>query len=165
MATLLFDLLTDQEAADRANVFDIPLLADSLDQAATWIGTIAAACGRSLGFFGVSTGAAAGLVAAARRQDVLAIVSRGGRPDFAGDALEDVTPPTLLVVGGHDPEVPALNRAAYRHLHCERVLELGPAATHLFEEPGTPGAGVALGRSWFLQHLDLSAAEACDAAS
>jgi putative phosphoribosyl transferase len=116
-----------------------------------------------LGFLGASTGAAAGLVAAARRQDVRAIVSRGGRPDFAGDALEDVTALTLLAVGVHDPEEPA--RAAYPHLHCERVLELGPAATHLFEEPGTPGAGVALGRAWFLHHLDPSAAEACHAAS
>jgi putative phosphoribosyl transferase len=165
VATLLFDLLTDEEAADRANVFDIALLADRLDQAATWVSTIAAVRGLPLGFFGASTGAAAALVAAAGRQDVRAIVSRGGRPDLAGDALENVTAPTLLIVGGHDPEVLALNRSAYRHLQCERLLEVVPAATHLFEEPGTLEAVVALARAWFVQHLDPSAAEARHAVS
>ena len=165
VATLLFDLLTDQEAADRTNVFDIALLADRLDQAATWLGTIAAGRDLPLGFFGASTGAAAALVAAAGRHDVRAIVSRGGRPDLAGDALEKVTAPTLLIVGGHDPEVLALNRAAYRHLHCERRLEVVSGATHLFEEPGTLEAVVALARAWFVQHLDPSAAEARHAVS
>ena len=160
MATLLFDLLTDQEAADRANVFDIPLLADRLDQAATWVGTIAAGRNLPLGFFGASTGAAAALVAAAGRRDVRAIVSRGGRPDLAGDALENVIAPTLLIVGGHDPEVLALNRSAYRRLRCERRLEVVPGATHLFEEPGTLESVVALARAWFLHHLDRRAEEA-----
>lgn len=153
VATLLFDLLTEQEASDRANVFDIPLLADRLDQAATWLGTIAAGRGLPLGFFGASTGAAAALVGAARRRDVQAIVSRGGRPDLAADALPDVTAPTLLIVGGDDPDVLALNRAAYRRLHCERRLDVVPGATHLFEEPGALATVVTLDRAWFLQHL------------
>ena len=160
MATLLFDLLTEQEAANRANVFDIPLLADRLDQAATWVSTSAAGRNQPLGFFGASTGAAAALVAAAGRQDVRAIVSRGGRPDLAGDVLETVTAPTLLIVGGHDPEVFALNRSAYRHLRCECRLEVVPGATHLFEESGTLESVVALARAWFLQHLDREAEEA-----
>jgi dienelactone hydrolase len=160
IATLLFDLLTDQEAAERANVFDIPLLADRLDQAATWVSTIAAGRNLPLGFFGASTGAAAALVAAAGRRDVRAIVSRGGRPDLAGNALENVIAPTLLIVGGHDPEVVALNHSAYRRLRCERHLEVIPGATHLFEEPGTLESVVALARDWFLHHLDRRAEEA-----
>ena len=120
VATLLFDLLTDQEAGNRANVFDIPLLAHRLGHAATWLSTIAAARDLPLGFFGAITGAAAALVAAAGRQDVRAIVSRGGRPDLAGSALENVTAPTLLIVGGYDLEVLALNRSACRRLPCHR---------------------------------------------
>jgi putative phosphoribosyl transferase len=160
MATLLFDLLTEHEASSRANVFDIPLLADRLDQAATWVCTTVAAQGLPLGFFGASTGAAAALVAAAGRKDIRAIVSRGGRPDLAEKALKDVTAPTLLIVGGHDPEVLALNRSAYCRLHCERRLEVVPGATHLFEEPGTLESVVALARAWFLQHLARNATEA-----
>jgi putative phosphoribosyl transferase len=153
IATLLFDLLTDQEAANRANVFDIPLLADRLCRAADWAATAAETRGLPIGFFGASTGAAAALVAAAGRQDVRAIVSRGGRPDLAENALERVTAPTLLIVGGYDSEVLALNRSAYRRLQCERRLEVVPGATHLFEEPGTLEAVVALARDWFLRHL------------
>ncbi len=160
MATLLFDLLTEHEASSRANVFDIPLLADRLDQAATWVCTTAAAQGLPLGFFGASTGAAAALVAAAGRKDIRAIVSRGGRPDLAEEALENVTAPTLLIVGGYDPEVLALNRAAHSRLHCERRLEVVPGATHLFEEPGTLDSVVALARAWFLQHLAPNTTEA-----
>ena len=159
LATLLFDLLTEREAADRANVFDIALLAERLDQAAGWVGGSAYVRGLPLGFFGASTGAAAALVAAAGRRDVRAIVSRGGRPDLAGDALEKVTAATLLIVGGDDPEVLALNRAAYRWLRCERRLEVVPGATHLFEEPGTLEAVVALARTWFLRHLAGGSAE------
>ncbi len=159
IATLLFDLLTEREAANRANVFDIPLLADRLSQAATWVGTVAAGRALPLGFFGASTGAAAALVAAAERRDVRAVVSRGGRPDLAGDILPKVTAATLLIVGGSDPEVLALNRAAYRQLHCERQLEVVPGATHLFEEPGTLEAVVALARAWFLRHLTTENAE------
>jgi putative phosphoribosyl transferase len=159
-ATLLFDLLTNDEADDRTNVFNIPLLADRLDQAATWVREMA--CGRSLplGFFGASTGAAAALVAAAGRDDVRAIVSRGGRPDLAGQALTRVSAATLLIVGGDDAEVLSLNEAAYRRLQCTRRLEVVPGATHLFEEPGTMEAVVALARAWFGRHLASDVAEA-----
>jgi pimeloyl-ACP methyl ester carboxylesterase len=159
IATLLFDLLTEQEAADRANVFDIPLLADRLGRASAWVRTVPATRELPLGFFGASTGAAAALVAAAGRTDVRAIVSRGGRPDLAEDALENVSAPTLLIVGGYDHEVLALNRSAYRRLRCERRLEVVPGATHLFEEPGALEAVVALARAWFLKHLGSSAGE------
>jgi putative phosphoribosyl transferase len=155
-ATLLFDLLTDAEADDRANVFDIALLADRLDQAATWVRGMAGGQSLPLGLFGASTGAAAALVAAAGRNDVAAIVSRGGRPDLAGQALPKVTAATLLIVGGDDPEVLALNRAAYRRLRCPRRLEVVPGATHLFEEPGTLEAVIALARDWFAIHLEAA---------
>lgn len=154
LATLLFDLLTEREAIDRANVFDIALLGERLDQAADWVATNSAVRGLPLGLFGASTGAAAALVAAAARTDVRAIVSRGGRPDMAHDVLAKVTAPTLLIVGGHDTEVLALNRLAYARLTCERRLEVVPGATHLFEEPGTLEAAVALARDWFLVHLE-----------
>jgi putative phosphoribosyl transferase len=159
LATLLFDLLTEAEAASRANVFDIALLAERLDQAATWVAASAAGRDLPLGLFGASTGAAAALVASAARKDVRAIVSRGGRPDLAGNALTKVTAATLLIVGGDDPEVLVLNRAAYRRLRCERRLEVVPGATHLFEEPGTLESVVALARAWFLQHLATELAE------
>jgi putative phosphoribosyl transferase len=160
LATLLFDLLTESEAADRTNVFDIVLLAGRLDQAATWVEGWAAGRSLPLGLFGASTGAAAALVAAAQRSDVRAVVSRGGRPDLAGNALTKVTAATLLIVGGHDPQVLALNQAAYRRLTCERRLEVVPGASHLFEEPGTLEAVVVLARAWFLRHLAGAAAEA-----
>jgi putative phosphoribosyl transferase len=159
IATLLFDLLTEREAASRTKVFDISLLADRLGQVTSWVGTTAPTQGLPLGFFGASTGAAAALVAAAARTDVRAIVSRGGRPDLAGDALPQVTAATLLIVGGNDPEVLALNRAAYRQLQCERWLEVVPGATHLFEEPGTLEAVVTLARTWFLRHLVTGAVD------
>ena len=160
-ATLLFDLLTENEAASRANVFDIKLLAERLDQAATWVGDSAAGRSLPLGFFGASTGAAAALVAAAGRGTTCAPSSAaaGVRP---GRQMRwtKVTAPTLLIVGGEDPEVLALNREAYRRLHCERRLEVVPGATHLFEEPGTLESVVALARAWFLQHLATEPAEA-----
>lgn len=159
-ATLLFDLLTDDEAENRANVFDIGLLAGRLDAAATWIRDTASGRSLPLGFFGASTGAAAALVAAAGRDDVRAIVSRGGRPDLAGQALPKVTAATLLIVGGDDPEVLSLNKAAYRRLGCTRQLEVVPGATHLFEEPGTLEAVVALARAWFEHHLTSDVTEA-----
>jgi len=165
IATLLFDLLTDREAADRAKVFDIPLLADRLSQAANWASTAAQTQGLPIGLFGASTGAAAALVAAAGRRDIQAIVSRGGRPDLAADALERVTAPTLLIVGGHDPEVLTLNRSAYRRLRCERRLEVVPGATHLFEEAGTLDVVVTLARSWFLEHFSSAKTEAGHAVS
>ena len=153
LATLLFDLLTDEEAANRANVFDIALLAERLDQAASWIRDSAAGENLPFGFFGASTGAAAALVAGAGRSDIGAIVSRGGRPDLAGEALAKVAAPTLLIVGGDDPEVLDLNRAAARRLHCPHRLEIIPGATHLFEEHGAMDNVIALARAWFLQHL------------
>jgi putative phosphoribosyl transferase len=158
-ATLLFDLLTGDEEADRANVFNIALLADRLDEAAAWVGHVAQGRGLPLGFFGASTGAAAALVSASRRRDVRAVVSRGGRPDLAGDTLADIAAATLLIVGGNDPEVLALNEMAYHKLRCERQIEVVPGATHLFEEPGALEAVVALARGWFLQHLASAEAE------
>lgn len=159
LATLLFDLLTEDEAAHRANVFDIAHLAERLDQAASWVGDSTVVQSLPLGFFGASTGAAAALAAASGLTDVRAIVSRGGRPDLAGDTLTKVSAATLLIVGSDDPEVLALNRTAYRQLHCERRLEVVPGSAHLFEEPGTLEAVVALGRAWFLRHLTTPAAE------
>jgi alpha-beta hydrolase superfamily lysophospholipase len=153
LATLLFDLLTDAEAAYRGNVFDIPLLADRLDQAADWAGAWPASRTLPLGVFGASTGAAAALVSAARRADVRAVVSRGGRPDLAAEALARVAAPTLLIVGGADRQVLDLNRQAQRRMRCESRLEIVPGATHLFEEPGAMEAVVALAQAWFLRHL------------
>lgn len=158
LATLLFDLLTEAEADDRGNVFDIALLAGRLARAATWAQTYSAVRGLPLGFFGASTGAAAALVAAADRPDVRAIVSRGGRPDLADDALARVAAPTLLIVGGADHAVLALNREAQRRMRCECRLEIVPGATHLFEEPGALEAVTRLARDWFLRHLPGTAA-------
>ena len=160
LATLLFDLLTEREAMHRVNVFDIPLLAERLDDAATWLTHHPSTRTLPLGLFGASTGSAAALVAAAARPDVRAIVSRGGRPDLAGDVLDRVAAPTLLIVGGHDPEVLSLNRTACHRLRCERRLEVVPGASHLFEETGALEAVIALARTWFLHHLPPAAAEA-----
>jgi putative phosphoribosyl transferase len=154
LATLLFDLLSDAEAADRGNVFDIPLLGERLAAAAGWAQGAPATAALPLGYFGASTGAAAALVAAARPgAKVGAVVSRGGRPDLAGAALPRVRAPTLLIVGGADPEVLALNRSAQRALRCESRLEIVPGATHLFEEPGALEQVVVLARDWFVRHL------------
>jgi pimeloyl-ACP methyl ester carboxylesterase len=150
--TLLFDLLTPGEADERRNVFDIPLLAqrvlDALDALP------APACDLPLGLFGASTGAAAALVAAATRpESVQAVVSRGGRPDLAGDRLRMVRAATLLIVGGSDPEVLELNRTAYALLTCEKRIDVVPRATHLFEEAGALDKVARLASDWFLQHL------------
>jgi pimeloyl-ACP methyl ester carboxylesterase len=150
MATLLFDLLTGIEARDRANVFDIPLLADRVTQAIDWAGTDGDVSALPIGLFGASTGAAAALVAAARKpEQVSAVVSRGGRPDLAGTDLRNVRAPTLLIVGGHDDVVIELNENAAAQLRCEHVLEIVPGATHLFEEPGTLDQVVTLAGDWF----------------
>jgi pimeloyl-ACP methyl ester carboxylesterase len=151
IATLLFDLLTEPESASRANVFDIPLLAERLAGATDW--AVAEAPGLPVGYFGASTGAAAALVAAAARGDVGAIVSRGGRPDLAGDALPRVTAPTLLIVGSRDEQVLGLNRQALAQLTCAKRLTIVPGATHLFEEPGALEQISALARGWFAEHL------------
>ena len=149
IATLLFDLLLPDEAADRANVFDIPLLAERLGAAMDWLRSNRTTQKLLLGLFGASTGAAAALVAAADRRDVSSVVSRGGRPDLAGEALDRVAAPTLLIVGGRDEEVLALNRAALARLRCKKSLRVVPGATHLFEEPGTLDQVVELSRAWF----------------
>ena len=155
LATLLLDLLTEPEAANRANVFDIPLLAARVAGAVDWACAEPRHAGRRIGLFGASTGAAAALVAAAdRREDVGAVVSRGGRPDLAGAvSLERVKAPTLLVVGGDDTEVLALNEGAYAHLHCPKSLFIVPGATHLFEEPGTLEVAASHAAEWFTRHL------------
>lgn len=151
IATLLFDLLTNPESASRANVFDIPLLAERLAGATDW--AVAEAPGLPVGYFGASTGAAAALVAAAARGDIGAIVSRGGRPDLAGDALPRVNAPTLLIVGSRDEQVLDLNRQALAQLTCAKRLTIVPGATHLFEEPGALEQVSALARGWFAEHL------------
>ncbi|HET8746149.1 MAG TPA: dienelactone hydrolase family protein, partial [Ramlibacter sp.] len=138
LGTLLFDLLTEHEAHYRANVFEIALLGERLQEAIAWVRARADVGALPLGLFGASTGAAGALLAAAQRpDDVAAVVSRGGRPDLALTSLPQVRAPTLLIVGGADTEVLGLNRVAFAHLGCEKRLEVVPGATHLFEEPGT----------------------------
>jgi putative phosphoribosyl transferase len=158
LATLLMDLLTeDEEEADRRTGhlrFDIGLLADRLAGAATWVRESTDTRGLPLGYFGASTGAGAALVAAAERPEgVGAVVSRGGRPDLAGDALEGVRAPTLLIVGSLDTVVLDLNREALARLTCEKELAVVEGASHLFEEPGTLDEVAALARDWFLAHI------------
>jgi putative phosphoribosyl transferase len=154
LASLLLDLLTEAEAADRARVFDIPLLAERLTAATDWVRESADLRALPIGYFGASTGAAAALVAAAHRHGVVrAVVARGGRPDLAQADLPNVAAATLLIVGGADHEVLEFNRRAYELLACERRLSVVPGATHLFEEPGALEQVVALARAWFLDHL------------
>ncbi|MET9446966.1 phosphoribosyltransferase family protein [Streptomyces cinerochromogenes] len=154
LGTLLFDLLTDAEEADRGNVFDIALLAGRLLAATRWLREEPGAEGLALGYFGASTGAAAALWAAAEPDArPAAVVSRGGRPDLAGPRLAEVTAPTLLIVGGADPLVLELNREAQIRLPCENRLEIVPRATHLFEEPGTLERVTELARDWFTDHM------------
>jgi putative phosphoribosyl transferase len=154
VATLLFDLLTDEEAADRRNVFDIELLAERLALATTWVEGQDATKRMPIGYFGASTGAAAALVAAAQApQGVAAIVSRGGRPDMAGAVLDQVRAPTLLIVGGRDVGVLELNEQALAQLRCEKSLEIVPGATHLFEELGALDQVIDLAGRWFIRHL------------
>ena len=154
LGTLLFDLLTPAEEIDRANVFDIELLAGRLVEVTRWLAAEQGHEHLPIGYFGASTGAAAALMAAADADaDVAAVVSRGGRPDLAGDALPLVQAPTLLIVGSRDTEVLALNQAAQQRLRCTNRLEVVRGATHLFEEPGTLQAAAELARDWFLTHL------------
>ena len=154
LSTLLFDLLDDDEAADRRKVFDIGLLSERVQQALDWAAGQSVLAGMSVGLFGASTGAAAALCAAAQRPgSVAAVVSRGGRPDLAAHCLPRVQAPTLLIVGGADREVLTLNRQALRELQCNKRLEVVPSATHLFEEPGALGSVAALAAAWFATHL------------
>lgn len=154
IATLLFDLLTPDEEQKRANVFDIPLLAERLIDVVRWIDTQPELAHLSLGLFGASTGAAAALVAAARLgAGVGAVVSRGGRPDLADVALERVTAPTLLIVGGLDYGVIELNQQAFARLTAPKAIEIVPGATHLFPEPGTLDVVIEHAARWFNAHL------------
>jgi dienelactone hydrolase len=153
LSTLLFDLLTADEAATRANVFDVELLADRLAGARAWLREQPDVAGASVGYFGASTGAAAALWAAASDSAIGAVVSRGGRPDLAIERLRYVTAPTLLVVGGNDHAVLELNRQARAAMACESRLEIVPGASHLFEEPGTLASAARLACSWFVRYL------------
>jgi putative phosphoribosyl transferase len=153
LATLLFDLLAPDEALDRANVFDVELLAVRLLAATRWARANPACAGLSIGYFGASTGAGAALWAAAEDPSVGAVVSRGGRPDLASARLSAVESPTLLIVGGADEVVLRLNEEAAARLRCEHRLAIVRDATHLFEEPGALEAAADLARNWFVRHL------------
>lgn len=153
IGTLLFDLLTEQEATDRVNVFDVALLADRLTAALRFVAGMEATRHLPLGLFGASTGAAAALVAAGAEPRVKAVVSRGGRPDLAGRRLRTVHCPTLLVVGEQDTDVLRLNEQALALLDCDKRLAIVPDATHLFEEPGTLAEAARLAAEWFAKHL------------
>ena len=155
LATLLFDLLTPDEAGDRGNVFDIPLLGGRLADAARWLSGAPAVAALPVGYFGASTGGAAALWAATEpgAPEPFAVVSRGGRPDLAGERLARVRAATLLIVGGNDPVVLELNREAERALRCESSLVVVPGATHLFEERGALEEVARLASEWFAGHL------------
>ena len=157
LATLLLDLLTpDEERAERQTRhlrFDIGLLAGRLSAATAWLQAEPSTSGLPIGYFGASTGAAAALVAAADNDAVAAVVSRGGRPDLAGPALERVVAATLLIVGGMDRFVLELNREALAQLRCEKALFVIPGATHLFEEAGALEEVSRVAGEWFAKHL------------
>ncbi|NJD89688.1 MAG: alpha/beta hydrolase [Betaproteobacteria bacterium] len=155
LATLLIDLLTPEEDRDYERRFDIALLVERLHDAVRWLSAEPTTQSLRVGLFGASTGAAAALqLAAAVPSKVTAVVSRGGRPDLAGAvSLERVKAPTLLVVGGDDTDVLALNEGAYAHLHCPKSLFIVPGATHLFEEAGTLEVAASHAAEWFTRHL------------
>jgi putative phosphoribosyl transferase len=154
LGTLLLDLLTVEEELDRANVFDIELLANRLVGTTTWLHRQPEAHDLGVGFFGASTGAAAALVASAELgREIRAVVSRGGRPDLAAPRLADVTSPTLLIAGGNDRTVLQLNREARRTLRCPSELDIVEGATHLFEEPGALERVAELALGWFTRYL------------
>ncbi len=158
LATLLIDLLTPEEEAidmeTRHLRFDIPFLAKRLNSITDWLLVDERTKGLTVGYIGSSTGAAAALVAAAdNREDIAAVVSRGGRPDLAEGAFSQLQAPTLLIVGGNDFQVLELNEQVYAQLDVEKQLEVVPGATHLFEEPGTLEQASALARDWFLKWL------------
>ena len=154
LGTLLFDLLTPAEEHDRANVFDIDLLARRLAEASRWLRSRPEMASLPIGYFGASTGAAAALAAAAEPEaDIAAMMSRGSRPDLAAGRLSAVTAPTLLIVGGRDRVVLGLNLQAEAQMRCETRLVVIPGATHLFEEPGTLRAAANAASDWFVAHL------------
>jgi putative phosphoribosyl transferase len=163
LATLLFDLLTPEEEAidlrTREHRFNIGLLAGRLVHATKWAQQQEQTRDLRIGYFGSSTGGGAALVAAAEiPQDVGAVVSRGGRPDLAGDALPKVQAPTLLIVGGNDDIVIELNEQARGRMRCEVKLEIVPGATHLFEEPGALEQVAQLASDWFVNHIGANSA-------
>ncbi|PTQ82540.1 dienelactone hydrolase family protein [Nitrosospira multiformis] len=156
-ATLLADLLTEEEEVidmrTRHLRFDIPMLADRLIDIAAWLQQESQTRDLKIGWFGASTGAGAALIAAARRpENIMAVASRGGRPDLAGAYLPEVVAPVLLIVGENDPQVLELNKEALARLNTESKLEIVPNATHLFEEPGTLEAAAGLAAEWFQDH-------------
>ncbi|MGZ4543083.1 MAG: phosphoribosyltransferase family protein, partial [Mycobacteriaceae bacterium] len=154
LGTLLLDLLTPEEELDRANVFDIALLADRLTAVTTWLGSRPDTASCRVGYFGASTGAGAALHAAAGAgAQIAAVVSRGGRPDLAGPRLADVRAPTLLIVGSADEAVLELNLRAQAMLRCPNELVVVEGATHLFEEPGTLAEAANLAAGWFTRYL------------
>jgi putative phosphoribosyl transferase len=158
LGTLLFDLLTEGESRNRANVFDLTLLAERLLSATAWVIRQEDTADRRVGYFGASTGGGAALIAAAQAGGrVEAVVSRGGRPDLAGAWLPRVLAPTLLIVGGLDTVVLGLNRAALEQLQCPKRLVVVPGATHLFEEEGALEQVSRLAADWFCQHLQRPA--------
>jgi putative phosphoribosyl transferase len=165
LATLLFDLLTPDEADDRANVFDIELLAGRLRAATEWLrGDSGLDPRMPIGYFGASTGAGAALWAAAEvPEQVSAIVSRGGRPDLAGRRLAKVRAPTLLIVGGRDEQVLEMNREAMDRMTCVVELAVVPGATHLFEEPGTLEDAGMRAKAWFERWLTSDGATRAEA--
>jgi len=161
LGTLLFDLLTAEEEQAEADTrhlrFNIPFLAERLVGVTRWALEQMKPHELNIGYFGSSTGAAAALLAAAELRDVVAaVVSRGGRPDLAGDALEEVKAPTLLIVGGEDRDVITLNQQAYTRLRCEKTLRIIPGASHLFEEPGKLEDVAEIAAEWFVQYLPQS---------
>ena len=162
LGTLLLDLLTLEEDQDYEMRFDIELLTARLGDAVRFVRKLAATQSLPVGLFGASTGAASALrVAAAMLGDVQAVVSRGGRPDLAGEpALSLVRAPTLLIVGGRDHGVIELNQGAYERLRCMKEIKIVPGATHLFEEPGTLDEVARLAVKWFVQHLPRAGAAA-----
>lgn len=168
LATLLIDLLTEEEEAEEQYTrhlrFDIGLLADRLTGATDWLVENTDTTGLPVGYFGASTGGGAALVAAARRPErVGAVVSRGGRPDLAGEALARVRAPTLLIVGGADEPIIGLNERALAQLSAAvKKLVIVPGATHLFEEPGKLEEVARLAAEWFTRHLDLPAEARAD---
>jgi putative phosphoribosyl transferase len=157
-ATLLFDLLTEEEDQYQENRFNIPLLTSRLVDVVNWVQHHEFAKDLRIGFFGASTGAASALGAAAALGGsiVYAVVSRGGRPDLAGSVLPDVQTPTLLIVGGLDHEVLELNKQAQDQLQCLKDVEIVPDATHLFEEPGALEMAAQLATDWFRKYLEAS---------
>jgi pimeloyl-ACP methyl ester carboxylesterase len=164
LSTLLLDLLTEEEQRIDSDTmqyrFDIPLLAIRSTMAASWVHKQPELSRLPIGLFGASTGAAAALItAAAMKHQIAAVVSRGGRPDLADEALGRVEAPTLLIVGGEDETVLALNRKAATQMHCINQLHVVPGATHLFEEPGTLDEVVRVAADWFMAHMQSRRAD------